>query len=45
MQANKSRWKGVLVALEALNVGDGVAEDPYREATILEQLHHPHIRP
>lgn len=25
--------------------GDDVAEFPYREATILEQLHHPHIIP
>ena len=43
MQVYKGRWNGVLVAIKALKVGEGLTEDLYREATILEQLRHPHI--
>ena len=43
MQVYKGRWNGVLVAIKALNVGDGATEDLFREAAVLEQLRHPHI--
>ena len=42
-QVYKGRWNGVLVAVKALSMGDGMAEEIEREAALLEQLRHPHI--
>ena len=39
----KGRWNGVLVAVKALSMEDGMAEEIEREAALLEQLRHPHI--